>query len=77
MLCDVFQEDVEAWLAKEKMSPEEGVAVLEERYKKYKYVEASMTSQKARCSAVRVFMVAVFNGCVWVSPETTLCGRRG
>ncbi|WKX89215.1 hypothetical protein Q1695_008682 [Nippostrongylus brasiliensis] len=41
-------EDVEAWLAKEKLSPEEGVSVLEEKYKKYKYVEASMTSQKAR-----------------------------
>ncbi|KAL6732091.1 hypothetical protein Aduo_002889 [Ancylostoma duodenale] len=41
-------EDVEAWLAKEKLSPEEGVAMLEERYKKYKYVEASMTSQKTR-----------------------------
>ncbi|ETN86491.1 prefoldin subunit [Necator americanus] len=31
-----------------KLSPEEGVAALEERYKKYKYVEASMTSQKTR-----------------------------
>ncbi|RCN45482.1 prefoldin subunit [Ancylostoma caninum] len=46
--CGIGREDVEAWLAKEKLSPEEGVAMLEERYKKYKYVEASMTSQKTR-----------------------------
>lgn len=39
---------MEAWLEKEKLSPEAGVALLEERYKKYKYVEASMTSQKTR-----------------------------
>ncbi|KJH45085.1 prefoldin subunit [Dictyocaulus viviparus] len=44
----LFQEDVETWLNKEKLSPEAGIALLEERYKKYKYVEASMTSQKTR-----------------------------
>ncbi|KAK6725475.1 hypothetical protein RB195_004043 [Necator americanus] len=41
-------ENVEEWLIMKKLSPEEGVAALEERYKKYKYVEASMTSQKTR-----------------------------
>ncbi|VDO09798.1 unnamed protein product [Haemonchus placei] len=63
-------EDVEAWLSKEKLSPEEGVAVLEERYKKYKYVEASMTSQKARYGAVCCLFPFYVRVCMSCSTES-------
>uniref|UniRef100_A0A1I7TBU9 Prefoldin subunit 3 n=1 Tax=Caenorhabditis tropicalis TaxID=1561998 RepID=A0A1I7TBU9_9PELO len=43
-------EDVESWLAKEKMSVEEAEVVLREKYGKYKYVESSMHAQKTRMS---------------------------
>ncbi|CAI2298613.1 unnamed protein product [Caenorhabditis sp. 36 PRJEB53466] len=45
--CELI-EDVAGWLAKEKMSPEEAEVVTREKYGKYKYVESSLTAQKAR-----------------------------
>lgn len=45
-----FQEDVESWLTKEKLSIEEAEVVLREKYGKYKYVESSMLAQKVRMS---------------------------
>ncbi|CAI4224323.1 unnamed protein product [Auanema sp. JU1783] len=41
-------EDVESWLTKEKMSVEEAVKIMDEKYKKYKYIENSMRQQKHR-----------------------------
>lgn len=44
----LFQEDVESYLKKEQQSIEDALKDIEEKYRRYKYVESTMTSQKQR-----------------------------
>ena len=43
-----FQEDVEAYLKKEGVTVDEALKEIEEKYRRYKYVEGTMAAQKLR-----------------------------